>query len=80
MDPIDLHKIFGHSQEFKYISVREEEKHEVSKFMKKVTYPEKVQLKSQVQDERAALVLYIPVKGPRLHANGGYGVCKPERG
>ena len=41
MGPVDLLRIFGLSQEFKYIPVREEEKQEVAKLMEKVPYPVK---------------------------------------
>jgi pre-mRNA-splicing helicase BRR2 len=39
MGPVDLLKVFGLSQEFKYIPVREEEKQEIAKLMEKVPYP-----------------------------------------
>ena len=39
MGPLDLLKIFGLSQEFKFIPVREEEKQEVAKVMEKVPIP-----------------------------------------
>ena len=39
MGPVDLLKVFGLSQEFKLIPVREEEKQEVAKLMEKVPYP-----------------------------------------